>query len=192
MSFESIIITYGYWALLLGTLFEGETITIISGFLARRGYLHLPIVIVISFVGTVVGDQTCFFIGRLKGRAFLEKRPAWLKKKIIVDKFLNKHSTITIILFRFVYGIRTITPFVIGMSSITAFRFVILNMLGAFVWAVAFGTAGYVFGTALEFFIQDIKRYEIEVLIALCMVILLIWLINFTRRKRDPVESGRW
>jgi membrane protein DedA with SNARE-associated domain len=189
MSFESIIITYGYWALLLGTFLEGETITIISGFLARRGYLHLPFVIGISFLGTMLGDQTFFFIGRFKGRAFLVKRPAWLKKKVIVDKYLNKYSTIAIILFRFVYGTRTITPFVIGMSSITTLRFVILNMLGAFVWAVTFGTAGYVFGTALELLIRDIKRYEIGVLIAFCIVIIMIWLIHFTRSKRNPLES---
>lgn len=38
MSLESLIIAYGYPALFAGTFLEGETIVVIAGFLAHRGY----------------------------------------------------------------------------------------------------------------------------------------------------------
>ena len=38
---ESFLAKYGYIAILLGTVFEGETIMIMGGFSAHRGYLDL-------------------------------------------------------------------------------------------------------------------------------------------------------
>ena len=39
---ESLIDTYGYLTILIGTFLEGETILVLGGFAAHRGYLHLP------------------------------------------------------------------------------------------------------------------------------------------------------
>ena len=38
---ESFLAKYGYIAIILGTAFEGETIMIMGGFSAHRGYLKL-------------------------------------------------------------------------------------------------------------------------------------------------------
>ncbi|HYB20914.1 MAG TPA: hypothetical protein VEH09_08285 [Thermodesulfobacteriota bacterium] len=39
---ERLFDTYGYWAILVGTFFEGETVLILGGFVASQGYLNLP------------------------------------------------------------------------------------------------------------------------------------------------------
>ena len=39
MTLESIVMTYGYAALLAGVLVEGETIVLVAGYLAHNGYL---------------------------------------------------------------------------------------------------------------------------------------------------------
>jgi hypothetical protein len=90
MSFESFVETYGYWALLFGTLVEGETILIIGGFLAHRGYLYLPWVVLAAFVGSLCGDQLYFLLGRKRGRALLQKRPWWQANIARVDKFMSR------------------------------------------------------------------------------------------------------
>ena len=38
INLEPLVSTYGYPALLVGTFLEGETILVIAGFLAHRGY----------------------------------------------------------------------------------------------------------------------------------------------------------
>ncbi len=40
MSFAELVQDYGYYAVLLGTLLEGETILVMAGFAAHGGYLH--------------------------------------------------------------------------------------------------------------------------------------------------------
>lgn len=49
MNLEEVVTHYGYIGILIGTFLEGETILIIAGFLAHRGYLELPFVIVRIF-----------------------------------------------------------------------------------------------------------------------------------------------
>jgi membrane protein DedA with SNARE-associated domain len=56
MSLELLVKTFGYWALFVGTFLEGETILIICGFFAHRGYLELAWVIVVAFMGSLAGD----------------------------------------------------------------------------------------------------------------------------------------
>jgi membrane protein DedA with SNARE-associated domain len=58
---ENVIIQFGYPAILVGTFLEGETILVIAGMAAHRGYLDLPVVIGAAFIGTLFGDQLFFF-----------------------------------------------------------------------------------------------------------------------------------
>lgn len=44
---------------------------------------------------------------------------------------MEKYDLWVVLGFRFLYGIRTVTPFLIGTGSISPFRFLMLNMLGA-------------------------------------------------------------
>ena len=50
----------------------------------------------------------------------------------------KQHQNLLILGFRFLYGLRSVTPFVIGMSGISWLRFALLNVIGAGIWASAF------------------------------------------------------
>jgi membrane protein DedA with SNARE-associated domain len=184
INLESLISAYGYPALLVGTFFEGETILIIAGFLAHRGYLELPWVIVFAFLGTFSGDQLYFWLGRTKGAKFLVRRPFYRARVEKAQNLLEKHRKLIILGFRFVYGLRTVTPFAIGLSKVEAKQFIVLNATGATVWAMMVGSGGYLFGNALEIIIGDIKHYELEILAAMILAGCVVWLVYFYRRRR--------
>ena len=146
MTLEHMIDSYGYLALVVGTFLEGETVLVLGGLAAKLGYLKLPWVIASAFLGTLMGDQLFFFLGRRKGQAFLLKRPKWHSRAEKVHRMLERHPIPIIIGFRFLYGFRTVTPFVLGMSRVPITQFVLLNIVGAAAWAAIIGGLGYVFG----------------------------------------------
>ena len=185
MDLEQIVTNYGYIGVLIGTFLEGETILIIAGFLAHQGYLELIYVIVAAFVGTLAGDQLYFYIGRFKGKKFIENRPAWQPRIKRVNTLLDKHQTLVILGFRFVYGIRTVVPFVLGTSGISPIRFLILNACGAFVWAVVIGALGYYFGYAVEGVLGNIKHYEKWIIAVIILMGTTLWLIYLLRIKKN-------
>jgi len=180
---------YGYWAILIGTFLEGETIVIVAGFLAERGYMNVYWIIAAAFVGSMSGDQLAFWIGRAKGQGFIAKRPKLAKRVDKVLRMFERHQTIILLGFRFVYGFRNVTPFAVGMSNVRASRFFVLNFIGAFVWAVVFGMGGFVFGVALEAILIKVKRYEMYILGGMVAVFFLIWCLRFFKKKNDDVEA---
>jgi membrane protein DedA with SNARE-associated domain len=181
---ESFIETYGYLAILIGTFLEGETILVLGGFAAHRGYLSLPWVILAAFVGSLSGDQVFFYLGRRHSRIILAKRQSWKGRIERVQKLLDRFRTPLILAFRFLYGLRTVAPFVIGMSSVPTGRFIFLNAVGALVWAAGVGSASYLFGHAMEIVLGDIKRYELEFLVAIAITGAVIWNLHFYRRRK--------
>jgi membrane protein DedA with SNARE-associated domain len=176
MSFEKLLEQYGYIALVIGTFLEGETILILAGIAAKIGYLKMPGVIMAAFIGTFAGDQLFFILGRLKGQNIMAHRPKWKAKAKKVNNWLEHHQNGVILGFRFLYGFRTITPFVMGMSKIATGKFFICNMLGALAWSISIGSFGYLFGHAAELVFNDIKHYELEILGSVALIGACVWM----------------
>ncbi len=188
MDLQSIIENYGYVAIVIGTFLEGETILVLAGLAAHQGYLVLAWVILAAFLGSLCGDQLFFYLGRKHSQAVLSRRPAWKQKAEKVHGMMNRFQTPMILSFRFLYGLRTVAPFVIGMSPVSVKQFILLNAAGALIWAVAVAYGGYLFGHALEVFIGRLKSYEIYIMGSVAIFGLLIWIFHFYRRRRRPAK----
>ena len=85
--------------------------------------------------------------------------------------------------FRFLYGLRTVTPFIIGASKVSPIRFLLLSTLGASLWAIVIGTLGYLFGNTLEIILGDIKRYELLVFVLISGSGIIVWFYHLRRKS---------
>lgn len=182
---ENFLLTYGYIILFIGTFFEGETILIIAGFLANEKILSLPLVIIIAAIGAFAGDQLFFMIGRIKGKKFIQKYGLVRNQISKIHTLMEKYDVSFMIGFRFIYGIRTITPLIIGTSNIPTYRFLFFNAIGAIFWAILIGCLGYLFGTTLTIILGRIKHFEIQIIIGLIIMGVLIALFRFIKIKHE-------
>jgi membrane protein DedA with SNARE-associated domain len=183
MSLAALIATYGYAAVGIGAFIEGETFVVLGGLAAHRGYLELPWVMLSAGTGAVVGDQLFYYLGRYKGRSALEKLPRWKSKSEKVFLLLERNQIWFILAFRFMYGFRTVTPLIIGVSNIPRSRFLILDILGASIWAAVIGFSGYLFGSALQELFGDIRKYEILAFGFLAAIGLIVWIYHFVKKS---------
>ncbi|WPO99774.1 DedA family protein [Pseudomonas sp. HR96] len=181
---------FGYLALFLGTFFEGETILVLAGFLAFRGYMDINLVVVVAFFGSYAGDQLWYFLGRKQGRKLLARKPRWQLMGDRALEHIRKHPDIWVLSFRFVYGLRTVMPVAIGLSGYPPRRYLLLNGLGAAVWAAALGFAAYRFGSVLEALLGNVKKYELWVLGGLLVVGVGLWLWRRVRSARLEREMA--
>jgi membrane protein DedA with SNARE-associated domain len=176
---------------LIGTFLEGETMLIAAGYLAHQGYLKFPWVIFFAFIGTCAGDQIYFFLGRAKGMDFLDGRPSWKVKSARVFALLQKHQAAVIIGFRFLYGFRTMTPFIIGASGLSPIRFIVFNFIGAAAWALAVGGLGFIFGRTVEVLLEEAEKYEIWVMALVFLMGTGVWLIHFLKKRNVREDRVR-
>ncbi|MFQ5743181.1 MAG: DedA family protein [Acidobacteriota bacterium] len=190
MSLESLVQAYGYWAVLGGTFLEGETILVLGGLAAHRGYLSLPWVILAALVGSLGGDLTFFSLGRRHSDFFHSPSPAWRASVDGAKSLLDRYQNHLILTFRFMYGLRMVIPYVIGMSEVSNLRFISLNIASALLWTAVFGIGGYLVGDALELFIGDLKFYEAWVFAAIALIGCILWLAHFLVRRAGKRREG--
>ncbi len=184
ISLSEFISTYGYLAVVLGTMLEGEIVLVVAGFLAHQGYLGIEGVILCAFVGSLTGDQAFFLLGRRKGAESLARRPRWQARTERIRSMLHEHKRKVMLGFRFMYGLRSVVPFVLGASGFPLRMFIVYNGIGAALWAVAVGYGGYFFGYALESFFADISKYEHWAIAALIVGGFALWLFHRIREKK--------
>ena len=176
MSLTGLIADYGYAALFAGTLLEGETVLILAGFAAHQGYLQLHWVILIALLGGFLGDQFYFWMGRWRGTWVLSRFPGLVPVYERANVLIERYHEVLIVGIRFLYGLRSVGPLAYGMSTLQPWRFMLFNALGAVIWAIGFGGAGYLFGQAMELWLHDLKRVEEALLFAILLVGMVFWI----------------
>lgn len=170
---------HGYWILFLGTLLEGETILIVAGFLAFQNYFSISGVILTAFAGSFIGDQLYFYLGRRYGRQLLKRFHFLAKKLREAMRLIEKYGSFVAFISRFTYGFRIVLPIILGITKLEPRTFFLINLASALSWAIIFSLCGFIFGKSASMFLDDIKKYEHYLLIALAGFMAIIWFVHF-------------
>lgn len=197
LEFGALIERYGYFATFAGTLVEGESLLILSGLAAHRGYLSFPVVALVGAVGGAIGDMIFFVLGRHYGQDLLSRFPRFAPAADRVLSMIERHPTATILGVRFMYGLRTAGPAIIGTTKVPLTHFVVVNLVGAVLWSACWAGAGYLLGKAAEHLLGDLAKIERElfgaaiVAIVLGLVAYRVWAGKLRARSPREEPTGR-
>jgi len=175
---ESLIGSIGYPAVFLlvmgecmGVPIPGETALLIAAAAAGNGKMFTIMwVIVAAASGAIVGDTLGYWIGRRGGFPLVLRITAKFhipsKHLENAERFFFRHGGKAVFFGRSVSYLRVLTALLAGVSRMNYRRFLFFNVIGAIVWAVVFGLAGYYFGKNLGFLQQRIHEIAWGFLIA--------------------------
>lgn len=159
INIHNLIMHYGYFALFVGCLAEGETFVLLGGIAAHQGLLHFGGVIAATMLGGIIGDQLLFWIGNRYGSRVLMRLTSQPEKIEKAKNLINRHPAWFIIGTRFMYGFRIIGPILIGSSGISRQLFLGFNILGAAIWSLLFTTLGFFAGKLIAPWMEKIENY---------------------------------
>jgi len=180
---NTLIAQYGYWALFIGCLAEGETFTLLGGVAAHQGLLHYGWVLLITACGGIAGDTALFFLGRHYGSEILKRFKKHQDKIDSAQKMIIKRPVLFVIGVRFMYGLRIIGPIIIGASRLRPAKFMLLNCVGAILWATIFVSLGYLGGQVIAPWLH-VLEHHIKQLVWLLLAIGLVWGVRLFLRRR--------
>ena len=179
---------WGYIAVFLGSLVEGESVILVACFMAHLGYLSLTKIMIIAFCGTLFADQALYYVGRYYGPALIQRFHRLHAPANRAFKLLHSWDVWFILSFRFIWGIRTISPIVIGSSGIAPRRYTPFNLIAAIVWTLISCIGGYMLSGVIEDIgLHVIKRYFGYFTIS--AVILILGFILLKRWMRRRLET---
>lgn len=168
---NQIIIAAGPWAvlvvaliifaetgLLVGFVFPGDTLLIITGLLtftgtvdASKSGIQLPIWLVggIIALAAFAGGETGYGIGRFSGPRLFERKDSGLFSRENVDRtnaFFERFGGFAIIAARFVPIVRTFAPVAAGIGKMPIRRYTLDNAIGAVLWGFGLTFGGFLLG----------------------------------------------
>lgn len=172
---EQLLKDYGYIMVFLGTFFEGETVLVLAGFLAFRGYLNIAYVIISAIIGAFVGNIFFYSLGRWKGKAFLMQSRKFREIYPRAEVFIRKWGVLSIFIGQYFYGTRIACVVALGVMSMNLGRFLLYEFIGNITWAVSVGLLGFLFGETMDVFIGNMKKYEKFAIIGLIILGSIYW-----------------
>ena len=192
MDFGQLVQDIGPWAIALGSGFEGETAAIAGGVMAHRGIFPIWAAWLACAFGAFVADEMFFQIGRrFRDRPFVTRvrqKPAFARAVAFIERYPNAF----IFIFRFLYGLRTVSPIALGLTNIPLRRFATLNALACLVWSAIYTAVGFWFGPTVDRIIIALTPYKTELMIAFpipgtCFLTWLLWR-RWRQKRRERLN----
>jgi membrane-associated protein len=146
-------IIFAETGLAVGFFLPGDSLLVVSGLFAAAGKLNIWLVLISFFLGSVMGDSTGYWTGRIMGYALFTREKSKIFKPSRIRKaheFFEKYGPKTIILARFVPIVRTFAPMVIGASKMSYPKFFTYSVMGSAIWVSSMVLAGYFLGGLIE------------------------------------------
>lgn len=188
-----LVETYGYLAVFLGSLFEGDALLLVASFLAYLGKLDLPLVMLAAFFGTWLSDIIWFLLGRYSHNTWLARSEFLNSLSNRSADIVGKRPRLMALSMRFMYGLRMVIPFSLGKTPMSTSSFLVYNAVGVWIWVFVFTALGYFFATITETIFGRMKHLEIILpIIIVTTLLLLIYashIIEYTLKiypKREP------
>ena len=176
----------------LGVPLPEDISLILGGFLAHKGAASLPGMMVIGFVGILVGDSLIFYAGRRLGSQVGRSPSGFLarvvtpEKRAKVEGLFALHGQKIVMIARFMPGVRAVTYFSAGSAGMSYWRFLFWDGLAALLSAPFFVWLGFHFGDKLDYAIDRMKEGQLVVFGTLAVVGLGV----FLWRKRLAALRG--
>ncbi|MCP9222156.1 DedA family protein [Erythrobacter sp. LQ02-29] len=191
MSIETLIARFGLPAIFVGAAIEGETVVATGGLIAHRGLLPVAGVIAAAAAGSFLADQAFFWLGRSARQSRIVARIRRQSAYARALRLIERYPTAFIFAFRFLWGLRTVSPVAIGTSQIDWRRFAILNAVAALVWSSTVTAVGYALaGTlaALGARLRTVEHYALAIVLLAALAAGFGWWLR--RRLRGGKEPG--
>ena len=157
----AVIESYGYFAVAaivgvesLGVPIPGEATLIAAAVYAGTTQrLDIAGVIASAILGTIVGDNVGYWVGRRVGQPWLARhghRVHLTPTRLKIGRYLfDRHGGKVVLLGRFVTVLRSTAALLAGVNRMDWRRFAACNVAGGVAWATAYGSAAYAIGEAV-------------------------------------------
>jgi membrane protein DedA with SNARE-associated domain len=199
-----LLSTYGYWGLCGGLALEylfipvpGETTLTAAGIMWNKHTYNLNLfwLLVSTTLGTFAGSMFGYLIGRAFGRPFLVKFGKYIRltpERIDrADRIFAKYTVPTLLLSRYIAGIRIIVPYIAGINRVRLWVYAPVMLVSSLIWTSTFILAGSVIEQAFQELVTNWQQNLVPVLlVAAVLVVGYIYFHRWLKRKMKAVESS--
>lgn len=201
-----LFIIFAETGLFVGFFLPGDSLLFVSGIYAveivkqsigstGNDFLDTTILATAIAIAAVIGNEVGYWFGRKAGPALYKREDSFLfKKKYLFQAhdFFEEHGALAVIMARFLPVVRTFTPIVAGIVKMDKTRFLIDNIIGAFLWSFSLIFAGhYLDRLFMDQFGIDLKAHLEMIIIIIVLLTTVPLLLKFFFGKKKEENRNR-
>ncbi len=150
--------TYGYIALFFYSLGGGFFGLIAAGALSYLGKMDIAVSILVAFAANYLGDMILFYLARYNRQVIMPYMKNHRRKLALSHMLVKKYGDFAVFIQKFIYGVKTLVPIVMGLSKYPFFRFGLLNLPASLIFSLFFGLLSYYGGASIVEFAGYVKN----------------------------------
>ena len=167
--------------------FPSEVVMPPAGYLAWKGEMSLPLVLIAGIAGSLLGALFNYWLAVKLGRPLLIKygKYFFISQETIdkADRFFQKHGHISTFVCRLLPGIRQYVSLPAGLARMPMKPFCLYTGLGAGIWVSVLTFAGYLLGEHQELLKEYLHVITIGCILLACLFAGGYYLIQRRRKK---------
>lgn len=204
---QSFVQSYGYFALVVLSIVESACAPIPSevtfGFagafctVAVGGAAHfsLWLVILIGTLGSLVGSIIAYEVGRTAGRTIVDRWGKWIllthKDLDAAERWFEKYGSISVLVGRVLPVVRSAISVPAGIAEMKRGRFMVLTVIGSFVWVTLLASLGYAAGSNWQHVSKDFHAVQAPTIIVLALLIIWAFWLRFRSVRAQDAQRGK-
>ncbi|MBX8597810.1 DedA family protein, partial [Pseudomonas cichorii] len=123
-----------------GIVVPGTVLMFAIAALAGSGILSLSEVLLLGFLGGLLGDAVSYFIGKhfhqnIRQLPGLRQHPEWLTG---AETYFHRYGIASLLVGRFIGPLRPMLPMIAGMFDMPFPRFAIVSIIAAAGWSIVY------------------------------------------------------
>jgi membrane protein DedA with SNARE-associated domain len=142
--------TYGYIILAWYSFGGGMLGLIGAGILSSMGKMDITLSITIAIVANFVGDNVLFFLAQTNKKEVQKYLTKHKRKIAYTNLLMRKYGWAVVFLQKYVYGVKTLVPIVMGLTKYDIRKFTILNLPASILWGLVVGLVSYYFSAVVR------------------------------------------
>jgi membrane protein DedA with SNARE-associated domain len=143
--------TYGYIIVALYSFGGGMLALAGAGVLSAMGKMDIGLAIVIAMIFNFIGDTFLFYIGKnnkQEVRGYLSKFKGRIHARTTL--MMRRYGWAVVFLQKYLYGVKTLVPIIMGLSKYDIRKFTILNIFATIIWGLVVGLSSYYFSASVQ------------------------------------------
>lgn len=195
-----LFIIFAETGLFVGFFLPGDSLLFVSGIYAvdivretfgstGSEFLDTSILATAIAIAAIIGNEVGYWFGLKAGPTLYKREDSFLfKKKYLFQAhdFFEQHGALAVIMARFLPIVRTFTPIVAGIVKMDKKKFLMDNIIGAFLWSFLLIFAGhYLDKLFIDQFGIDLKKHLEMIILVIVLITNLPIIVKFVFGQKE-------
>ena len=141
---------YGYIILAVYSFGGGMVALAGAGILSALGKMDIGLSILVATVANFIGDTFLFYLSQTNKKEVLKYLRKHRRKIAYTNLLMRRYGWMAVFLQKYIYGVKTLVPIVMGLSRYDFKKFVVLNFFASILWGLVVGLGSYYFSAAVR------------------------------------------